>query len=455
MNDYEKFMIDNFKLSPIDRFVFGKKDKDTLSHYDNYLSDEYINDELKLIDKYKNTNDIELKYLLEINKYSIENKLYLLLFSSIDNFINNYLDETENLYPKNLIYKKSRDKDFDNLIISSIQKAKEGLKLKITFPKIIIKKFMDDIKKYKRFSNLYNFIKNHYYPFCRNEIGLCYIKNGKEIYSKLLKENVGYVDITPEEVHKLGLELLKDVKIKSKNDFYKTREEMFRDCILYGDFVYNHVIPKYFHFIPKKPFKIEIVESKFEKNTPLGYYKPIENIVFINISYFNEISKDEIHSLIMHECLHSFHFEYMKYLKLPKYKFYKYFNTALAEGFAFYMESYCENYDDNKNNMSIMRKIRLVVDTGINYYGWTYKKAFDFMKLYMPNKINDIKNEIDRYICIPSQAISYMIGKLHIIKLRDDYLKNGGNIKDFHHLLLVEGLASFKTIDKQFYSSNS
>ena len=455
MNDYEKFMIDIFKLSPIERFVFGKRDKATLSHIDNCLADEYINNELKIIEKYKNSNDIELKYSLEFYKYSIDNKLYLLLFSCFENFITIFLDDNENLYPKNLVYKKSRENDFDKLIISVIQKAKEGLKLKITFPKIIIKKFMDDIKKYKRFSNLYIFIKNHYYPYCRNEIGLCYIKNGKELYSNILKNNIGNLNITPQEVHNLGLELLKDVIINNKNDVYKSREDMFKDCLNYGNYVYKHVLHKYFHYIPKKPFEIEIIEPIFEKNAPLGYYKPLENKVFINLSYYKEINREEVHSLIMHECLHSYHFEYMKHLNIPKYKYYKYSNTALVEGFAFYMETYCEDNNDNKNNMSIMRKLRLVVDTGINYYGWTYKKAFDFMKLYMPKKINDIKNEIERYICIPAQSISYMIGKLHIIKLRDDYLKNGGNIKDFHQLLLIEGLASFKTIDKQFYSSNS
>lgn len=455
MNDYEKFMIDNFKLSPIDRFVFGKRDKETLSHFDNYLADEYINEELNIIEKYKFTNDIELKYLLDIYKYSIDNKLYLLLFNCFDNFIQTFLDDNENLYPKNLIYKKSREKDFDKLIISSIEKAKEGLKLKITYPKIIIKKFLNDIQKYKKYSKLYFFIKNHYYPYCRNEIGLCYINNGKEIYSKLLKENIGYLDITPEEVHNLGLELLKDVKKNNKKNGYKSAEDMFKDCLEYGNYVFKHIIPKYFHYIPKKTFKIEIMAKEKEKNAPLGYYTPIDNKVFINLSYYNEVNKDELKCLIMHECLHSYHFEYMKYLKLPKYKYYKYFNTALAEGFAFYMETYCENHDDNSNDMSTMRKLRLVVDTGINYYGWTYKKAFDFMKLYMPRKTNDIKNEIERYICIPSQAISYMIGKLHIIKLRDDYLKKGGNIKDFHYLLLVNGLATFETINKNFYSSNS
>jgi hypothetical protein len=453
MNDYEKYMIDNFKLSPIERFIFGKRDTNTLSHYDIYLADDYIKEELNIIEKYKSTKDIELKYLLEFNKYAIDNKIYLLLFACFENFILSYLDDNDNLYPKNPIHKKSRDNDFDKLILCCIEKAKEGLKLKITYPKIIIKKFMDDIKKYKRFSNLYNFIKNHYYPFCRNEIGLCYIKNGKEIYSKFVKQNTGYLDITPEEIHKLGLDLLKDVKKNSKKVLYKSGEEMYKDCLKYRDYVYKHVIHKYFHYIPKKTFTIKKIN---DKNSPLGYYKSLENIVFINISYYNEISKEEIHSLIMHECLHSYHFQYMKYLKIPKYKYYKYFNTALVEGFAFYMETYCENYNDNNDNdMTIMRKVRLVVDTGINYYGWTYKKAFDFMKLYMPNKISDIKNEIERYICYPSQAVSYMIGKLHIIKLRDDYLKKGGNIKDFHQILITEGLASFKTIDKKIYSSNS
>ncbi len=452
MGDYEKFIKDSLKLSPIERFIFGKRDKETLSHYDDYLSDEYINQDLKLIEKYKNTKDIELSNLLNTYKYNIDNKLYYIFFSCYTNFITDFLEDNDNLYPKNAIYKKSRVKDFDKLVKTHILRAKEGIKLKITYPKIIIKKFLDEIKTLKKYSYLYNFIKNHYYPHCRNEIGLCYLKNGKEIYSNILKENIGYLDLTPEYIHNLGLNLLKGVK-KNKKETYKSREEMFKDCIKYSLYVYNEVLNKYFHYKPPKPFQIEIIDKNSEKNAPLGYYKSLENKVFINLAYFNEISISEIHSLIMHECLHAFHFEFMKHNKLPKYKYYKYNNTALVEGFAFYMETYCEDYDDN-NEMSLLRKLRLVVDTGINYYGWTYKKAFDYMKSYLPNKISDIKNEIERYICIPSQAISYMIGKLHIIKLRDDYLKKGGNIKDFHHLLLIQGLASFKTIDKEFHSNS-
>ncbi len=114
------------------------------------------------------------------------------------------------------------------------------------------------------------------------------------------------------------------------------------------------------------------------------------------------------------------------------------------------METYIDNYDDNNIN-SLIRKIRLVIDVGINYYGWTYKQSYDYFKKYIPDKDTDIKNEIERYICNPCQALTYYIGKIHIIKLRDKYLSNGGNIKDFHDKLLKEGLASFKTIDLHFH----
>ena len=145
----------------------------------------------------------------------------------------------------------------------------------------------------------------------------------------------------------------------------------------------------------------------------------------------------------MHECFHQYHFMFMEYYKLPKYKIFGYNNLTLIEGFAHYMEIYCENYDDDNNEYSLLRKIRLVVDTGINYYGWTYKKAFEYMYKYFPNRKEDIINEINRYINIPAQALCYTVGKHEIIKMRDNFIKNKkGNIKDFHHKLLINGTVS-------------
>ena len=145
----------------------------------------------------------------------------------------------------------------------------------------------------------------------------------------------------------------------------------------------------------------------------------------------------------MHECMHQYHYRFMKYYKLDFND-----NIILIEGFAHYMEIYSDHYDDD-NNLSILRKLRLVVDTGINYYGWTYKKALNYMNKYLPDRKDNNINEIERYICKPSQSLCYLIGKLEIIKIRDKFLKEKrGTIKDFHHNLLIKGPASFLNLYK-------
>jgi uncharacterized protein (DUF885 family) len=153
----------------------------------------------------------------------------------------------------------------------------------------------------------------------------------------------------------------------------------------------------------------------------------------------------------MHECLHQYHHRLLKHYKCEKYKLYGYENDALVEGFAHYMEIYCDDYDENTNDYSILRKLRLVVDTGINYYGWSYEKAFNYMIKYLPNRRSEIINEINRYICEPSQALCYLIGKIEIIRMRDNFLKEKkGTIKDFHHKLLINGMMSFISLHKIF-----
>ena len=447
MKEIEIYTKELLKFNPTLRFVFGMRDKITLSEYENSLSDEYMTTIKKLMDNHRDTNDIELKHEIFINDLYLNNHLYLLLFSSQNNQLLSFEYENEVIYPKNEDYKKSRSDDFYIHIQSMIIRAKEGLKMKITYPKIIIKKFLDDIKPLDKYKSLYQFIKRDYYPYCRTDVGLCYIPNGKEIYRQLIREYIGFLDITPEEIHELGLSLEKKKIVINPNDKYKSKEELFNDCIKQSTYIYENIINKYFHYKLDKPFRILKIPDELTASSPLAYYNDTEATVFINLSYYHEVYKSEVYSLLMHECFHYYHFEFMKFYKIPKYKIYIYSNIALVEGFAHYMETYCEDYDDN-NYYSLLRKLRLVIDTGVNYYGWTYKQAFDYLNKYIPNKKINNTNEIDRCICEPGQLLSYYIGKIHIIQLRDEYLKKGGNIKDFHNKLLMEGLASFETIDK-------
>ena len=88
------------------------------------------------------------------------------------------------------------------------------------------------------------------------------------------------------------------------------------------------------------------------------------------------------------------------------------------------------------------RAIRLVVDTGIHYKGWSRDDAINlFIENTAKSKL-DIENEVDRYIAWPGQALAYKIGQLKILELRQKAERELGNkydIKDFHHEILKRG----------------
>jgi uncharacterized protein (DUF885 family) len=447
MQEYKNYFDDNIKIDPSLSFYIGNITNKTLSHYTDYISNKYLKDLFKLYRKYKNTKDIQLKLDIDYIKNCFKYKIYLYnLLSSYDNDIINFEYATKNIYPTNNIFEISRRNDFKSHIKNLIIKLAQCLKLKITVPYIICKKYMKqirDLDNFKDYKELYAFIATYYLYKCRKTIGLCDLPNGKKIYKILILNYLG-CNKTPQEIHKLGLKLVKKPIITHTTISYSSREELFKDCLKYSLYIYNNIIDKYFHYKPSKPFIIKKVPEFLEMSMSLAYYSDIENAVFINLRYYKECDKKTLYSLLMHECFHQYHYEFMKYYKLPKYKIYGYNNISLIEGFAHYMEMYCEDYDDINNEYSLLRKMRLVVDTGINYYGWSYKKALDYMTKYRPDKNEDNINEIDRYICMPAQSLCYVIGKYEIIKMRDNFIKNKkGSIKDFHHKLLINGTVSF------------
>jgi uncharacterized protein (DUF885 family) len=452
MLNYRTYYNDLISLSE-QAMIFNPK-KDLLYHYTDILSDSYFKKLKELIAKYKNNinsnNDYkyELQNQITFLKKFLSMKLYLYLpISSHHNEISIFEYYNSNVYkPTN--YKKQREDDFHIYIKTLIMRLNEGLKLKISIPYIICMKILEQIKDLKKYKYFYDYIKNIYLPKSTKKIGLCHQPNGIEVYKLLIFNNIE-IKKTPEAIHKLGLSLLP--KIIPKTDFhtFKTKELLFKECQKIALYVYDNIIDKYFHYKPDRPFVVKKVPANLEESSSLAYYDPIEDIVFINLKFYNEIDNKSIYQLFMHECFHQYHYRFMKFHNLPIYKKYGYDNIGLIEGFAHYMEDYLDaKFNDTyyKN----LRIIRLVVDTGINYYGWSYKKAFSLMNKYFPNRTNDIISEIDRYICNPSQSFCYVIGKLEIIKMRDKFLKSKkGSIKDFHHNLLINGTCSFQTIQEK------
>ena len=77
------------------------------------------------------------------------------------------------------------------------------------------------------------------------------------------------------------------------------------------------------------------------------------------------------------------------------------------------------------------------------------------MQKYLHYDDSLVRNEIIRYICIPSQALSYKVGELTILFLRDKYLKKfPEDIKGFHKLIFEIGPCSLDLLVKEFIKRN-
>jgi hypothetical protein len=130
--------------------------------------------------------------------------------------------------------------------------------------------------------------------------------------------------------------------------------------------------------------------------------------------------------------------------------------SAFGEGWALYCESLGKElgfYQDPYQyfgmlSMAMHRAIRLVVDTGLHAKGWTREEAIQYSLDHEPLAKAHIVQEIERYMVYPGQALSYKIGQLKILELRERAAKALGprfDIREFHSRILESGCLPFES----------
>ena len=134
--------------------------------------------------------------------------------------------------------------------------------------------------------------------------------------------------------------------------------------------------------------------------------------------------------------------------------------SAYGEGWALYTESlgkelglYTDPYQYfGTLSAEMHRAIRLVVDTGLHAMGWTREQAIQYSLENEAESKASITSEIERYMANPGQALSYKIGQLKILELRnraEQALGDDFDIREFHQLVLQTGCIPLAILEEQ------
>ena len=93
-----------------------------------------------------------------------------------------------------------------------------------------------------------------------------------------------------------------------------------------------------------------------------------------------------------------------------------------------------------------------MVDTGLHHFGWSREQAVAFMLANTLLAENNIRNEVDRYITWPGQALAYKTGQLEVFRLRrlaEERLGAAFSLADFHDVVLGQGAVSLPVLAAQ------
>jgi uncharacterized protein (DUF885 family) len=243
---------------------------------------------------------------------------------------------------------------------------------------------------------------------------------------------------------------------KMKNDpqqHFQSREEMLVFCRNIAKII-EPELPNQFRHIPALLYGVRAIPADREASEATNAQAPSPDLStsgWFNLNTYEpekQVKYDK-ESLVLHEAVpgHVFQISLAHALRdLPDIRKF-YMNSAYTEGWALYAESlgsqlgvYKDPYSRyGKLASERFRAVRLVVDTGIHELGWTRQQAIDYFAAHAPE---ESVLEIDRYISMPAQALSYKMGPLRIRQLRTEAEQKLGakfDVRDFHDMVLRNG----------------
>lgn len=329
---------------------------------------------------------------------------------------------------------------------------------------------------YARFAR---FVREDYAPHGRLDPGLWASPDGEARYRFAVRHQTT-TDSTAEQIHQLGLqsvgeietEMLGIAKAQGFADLESFNRHIREDPKLHAGSgkqlldLYTHYrdqmygkLPELFGHLPKTTLAVVPMEAYLSADGVPADYSPGAGDASrpgrINV---NEYAPEKrlllnVEAIAYHEGVPGHHMQFsiaQELAGLPPFRRYTLDLNAYTEGWAFYAERlgkeagfYQDPYSEyGRLQNEMWRSVRWVVDTGVHAKHWTRQQMVDFFHRHTAMDDQNIETEVDRYIAWPAQALSYKMGQMRILSLRERAQRELGSrfdLRAFHDAVLDQG----------------
>ena len=324
------------------------------------------------------------------------------------------------------------------------------------------------------------FFTDEYIPGARASLGASSLENGRAYYEDLTRFFTSLDDAHPDEIHELGLrevariraemdEIIEQAEfdgsfadfiefLRTDPQFYvEDPEQLLKEASWIAKKV-DAQMPAFFRTLPRMPYGVMAVPDDLAPNYTTGRYwsAPVGGrrggYYMVNTYALDKRPLYTLAALTVHEGVPGHHHQIslaQELDELPEFRR-TFYPHAFGEGWGLYSEKlaiemgiYETPYDHfGRLSYEMWRAVRLVVDTGMHYKGWTRDEALDYLADNTALSLQNVRTEIDRYISWPGQALAYKMGELKFLELRaraTEELGEDFDIRDFHDALLING----------------
>jgi len=323
------------------------------------------------------------------------------------------------------------------------------------------------------------FVREDYAPHGRLDPGVWALPDGEARYRFAVRHQTT-TDFTADQIHQLGLKSVAEIEtqmltiakaqgfsdLKSFNDHIrqdpklhaKSGQQLLDLYTHYRDQMYGK-LPELFGRLPKNKLAVVAMESfRSADSVPADYAIGAGDGSRPGRINVNEYAPEKrlllnVEAIAYHEGVPGHHLQFsiaQELTGLPPFRKFNLDLNAYTEGWAFYSERlgkevgfYQDPYSDyGRLQNEMWRAVRWVVDTGVHSKHWTRQQMVDFFHEHTAMDDQNIETEVDRYIAWPAQALSYKIGQMKILELRQRAQRELGakfNLRAFHDAVLDQG----------------